>query len=85
MDLVSPGGRLYISFPVGQDEVHFNAHRIHHPKTILSHASISKHMKLLRFDFVDDDGDLHLNIDIAEVDPQTKYGCGIYTFEKVKE
>lgn len=85
VDLVSPGGRLYISFPVGQDEVHFNAHRIHHPKTILSHASISKHMKLLRFDFVDDDGDLHLNIDIAEVDPQTKYGCGIYTFEKVKE
>lgn len=82
VDLVSPGGRLYISFPIGQDEVHFNAHRIHHPKTILNHESISKYMSLVRFDFVDDDGDLHPNIDISDVDSQTKYGCGIYTFER---
>lgn len=82
VDLVAPGGRLYISFPVGQDEVHFNAHRIHHPKTILNHESISKYMSLVRFDFVDDDGDLHVNIDISDVDIQTKYGCGIYTFER---
>ena len=83
VDLVSPGGRLYVSFPVGQDEVHFNAHRIHHPKTIFNHDSIKKYMSLIRFDFVDDDGDLYLNIDTSEVDPQTKYGCGIYTFEKI--
>jgi len=84
VNLVSIGGRLYISFPIGQsDEVHFNAHRIFHPHTIFKHPSISKCMNLVRFDYVDDNGDLHPNSDVSDVDAETKYGCGIYTFEKV--
>lgn len=83
VNLVEENGRLYISFPIGSDEVHFNAHRVSHPSTILKHPSIEKSMRLIRFDFVDDNGDLHLCKSIEDVDGDTKYGCGIYTFEKV--
>ena len=82
VNLVEENGRMYISFPIGKsDEVHFNAHRVFHPASILKHPSIEKSMRLLRFDFIDDNGDLHLYKSIEDVD--TQYGCGIYTFEKV--
>jgi hypothetical protein len=82
--MVSRGGRLYISFPIGKDdEVHFNAHRVHHPKSILKFPSISENMTLSRFDFVDDHGDLHLNVGVDDAVDKTEYGCGIYTFEKL--
>jgi hypothetical protein len=84
IDMVKKGGRLYISFPIGkEDEVHFNAHRVSHPKSILEYPSIAANMILSRFDFVDDDGDLHLNVSVDSAVGRTKYGCGIYTFEKL--
>ena len=83
VNLVEENGRMYISFPIGKnDEVHFNAHRVFHPTTILKHPSIQKSMRLIRFDFVDDNGDLHLCKSIADVSTNTQFGCGIYTFEK---
>lgn len=84
VNLVEEGGRMYISFPIGKtDEVHFNAHRVFHPATILKHPSIEKSMRLIRFDFVDDNGDLHLSKLIEDVNVDSRFGCGIYTFEKV--
>lgn len=81
--LISEGGHLYISFPIGQnDEVHFNAHRVFHPDSIFKHSSIKQNMKLVRFDYVDDEGNLHTDIQIKDVNIKTKYGCGIYTFKK---
>lgn len=60
--LVEKHGYLYISFPIGtKNEVHFNAHRIFHPNYILSIPSIREHMKLKRFDYVNDEGNLILN------------------------
>ena len=83
--LLSEGGRLYISFPIGQaDEVHFNAHRVFHVSSIFDHPSIQQHMTLRRFDYVDDTGDLHLDTAVTEVEKDITYGCGIYTFEKIK-
>ena len=83
VNLVEENGRMYISFPIGKnDEVHFNAHRVFHPTTILKHPSIQKSMRLIRFDFVDDNGDLHLCKSIADVNTNNQFGCGIYTFEK---
>ena len=83
MNLVEENGRMYISFPIGKnDEIHFNAHRVFHPSTILKHPSIEKNMRLVRFDFVDDKGDLHLSKSITDVDANIRCGCGIYTFEK---
>ena len=82
--LVSKGGYLYISFPIGQnDEIHFNAHRVFRADTILKHPSIKEIMKLIRFDYVDDVGNLHTDIEIQDVNTDIKYGCGIYTFKKI--
>lgn len=84
VNLVCKGGHLYISFPIGQnDEVHFNAHRVFKVDTILKHKSIRNHMELVRFDYVDDKGNLFSNISIENVDKNIKYGCGIYTFKKI--
>lgn len=84
INLVKKGGRFYISFPIGQDdEVHFNAHRVFHPRSILSIPSVSKNMRLVRFDFVDDNGDLHLDASTDDAVGKTRFGCGIYTFEKI--
>jgi hypothetical protein len=83
VNLVHDGGLLYISFPIGfADQVHFNAHRVFHPHTILSVDSIAREMVLLRFDYVDDNGDLHQDVSIDDAIDTVKYGCGIYTFKK---
>jgi len=83
VNLVEENGRMYISFPIGKnDEVHFNAHRVFHPTTILKHPSIHKSIILIRFDFLDYNCDLHLCKSIADVNTNTQFGCGIYTFEK---
>jgi hypothetical protein len=83
VQLVTSGGRLYISFPIGQsDEVHFNAHRVFHPRTILSNPAIHAHTELERFDYVDDSGDVHMNVTVDAAVGRTRFGCGIYTFRK---
>jgi hypothetical protein len=81
--MLKPNGILYISFPIGsRDEVHFNAHRIFHPETILKIDVVQEKLKLKRFDYVDDKGDLVLNADVQEVHGADHFGCGIYTFQK---
>lgn len=40
-------------------------------------------MRLIRFDFVDDNGNLHLSKSVADADTYIQFGCGIYTFETV--
>ena len=81
IEMLKPGGVLYISFPIGiSNQVHFNAHRVFHPRDIFSWAPIE--LQLLRFDYVDDTGNLHKNFDVLNVDPAVAYGCGIYTFRK---
>jgi hypothetical protein len=75
-------GKLYISFPIGKkNEVHFNAHRVFHPKDIFNWYE-KKHLSLEKFDVVDDNGKLHRNIDIDNHQFNLTYGCGIYTFIK---
>lgn len=81
--LVKNGGRFYISFPIGMnDAVYFNAHRIFHPETILSMPTIKNNMNLIRFDYVDDEGNLHKNVNVKDAVGKNTYGCGIYSFEK---
>ena len=81
--LVEPGGRLYLSFPIGMDnEVHFNAHRVFDPEWIETVPAIANKMKLVRFDYVDDEGNLHTDKPVRDAVGKTRFGCGIYTFEK---
>lgn len=81
--MLKTGGTLYMSFPIGRaNEVHFNAHRVFHPRSIFGWAADEGSLKLERFDFVDDRGRLHEKFDVRAVDLDVCYGCGIYTFVK---
>jgi SAM-dependent methyltransferase len=82
--MLKPGGIFYISFPiVNQNEVHFNAHRIFHPKDIYTWIEGGASLSLERFDYVDDAGKLHQNINIEIENIDVIFGCGIYTFKKI--
>lgn len=83
LNLLEAEGTLYISFPIGKvTSVLFNAHRIFHPREILTWTEGK--LDLIRFDLVDDHGDLHKNVDLNVVERNFDfdYGCGIYTFQK---
>jgi len=83
LKMLKPEGVLYISFPIGRaNAIHFNAHRVFHPHDIFTWANDRKCVHLLRFDFVDDEGDLHQNVDLKTADVKVNGGCGIYTFKK---
>jgi SAM-dependent methyltransferase len=82
--MLKPDGILYISFPIGpKDEVFFNAHRHFHPTSILEFDVVKENLKLLRFDYVDDEGKLHQNTDVTKIIDDAYKGCGIYTFTKI--
>ena len=81
IEILKPGGILYVSFPIGKsNEVHFNAHRVFHPKDIFSW--VPDKLKLIRFDYVDDKGQIQKNFDLLNNELTVTHGCGIYTFRK---
>src|SRR5262249_34943075 len=76
--VLAPGGRLYLSTPVGRERVCFNAHRVFAPDTIVR---IFSDLKPPHFAYVDDDGALHTSAapdDARSLD----YGCGLFRFAK---
>jgi hypothetical protein len=80
--MLKNGGLLYLSFPIGHDAgVHFNAHRVFDPVEPMRWNA--GQFDLMRFDYVDDSGDLHLLGDPESIN-SLNYGCGIYTFQKHK-
>ena len=84
--MLKPGGNFFISFPIGnKNEVHFNAHRVFHPKDIFTWAEDKNSLKFERFDYVDDEGKLHQKINIETDTINVILGCGIYTFKKSPE
>ena len=82
--LVKPNGKLYISFPIGNNnEVHFNAHRVFKPTDILEWGPTKESLSLERFDYIDDDGKLITNAQPSSVENTIKFGCGMYVFRKI--
>jgi len=77
-------GKLYISVPIGEECINFNAHRIFSLGYFLD--LLEKNFVLDKFSYVDDNGDLHENINIAEKDKKDsfncEYGCGIFELTK---
>ncbi len=78
--LLSPGGKLYISLPVGKAKVCFNAHRVHSPEQVMNMFS---GLKLISFCCVDDYGNFVADAptSIAE---NFDYGCGMFVFQKLE-
>lgn len=80
--MLKKSGTCYISFPIGETaNTHFNAHRIFAPGDILTWSRADTKFKLLRFDYVDDEGKLHKEASVGDV-PPLRFGCGIYCLQK---
>jgi hypothetical protein len=75
--IVSHGGKLLLSLPIGRERICFNAHRVHAAATVLT---MFPQMELVEFSFVDDDGQYRENETIAAAD-NLEYGCGLFLFE----
>jgi hypothetical protein len=76
---LKPGGKLYLSLPIGRRRVCFNAHRVFSPGHIPS--KLFNQLKLHDFTYVDDLGDLYEHVPVEAV-PEVEYGCGMFVFEK---
>ena len=76
--LVSAGGKLYLSTPIGRERVCFNAHRVFAPETITGWFS---ELRLIHFSYVADDGGLHEDAAVGDV-PVLEYGCGFFEFQR---
>lgn len=76
--VLAPGGRLYVSVPVGRERVEFNAHRVFAPGTVLA---AFPGLRLTSFSAVLDDGELYEDIDPARAD-DADFACGIFEFTK---
>ncbi|HKI60928.1 MAG TPA: DUF268 domain-containing protein [Mariprofundaceae bacterium] len=79
--LLAPGGRLYLSLPVGRSRVCFNAHRVHSPGEVVA---MFPSLELQSFSCVDDAGRYHDAVDI-EYAATEEYACGMFVFGKWEE
>lgn len=77
--VVSRGGKLFLSLPVGRERVCFNAHRVHSPISVLK---LFSQMKLIEFSCVDDAG-WYSEKNSVEDAVSFEYGCGLFVFEKL--
>lgn len=78
--ILKTNGILYISFPISNKNMtYFNSERSFNPKEILKW---SNKLKLIKFDYIDDDEKIFLDVNLDKFFKNIKYGCGIYTFRK---
>lgn len=82
--ILKPSGRLYLSTPIGPQRIEFDAHRVFSVRYLLD--MVEPGYAVERFSYVDDAGDLHEDVQLAdervERNFDCRYGCGI--FELVK-
>lgn len=76
--VLRPGGRLFLSLPIGRERVNFNAHRIHSPDSVVKMLPL---LNLIAFSYVDDEGRF-LECRQPSTAADLQYGCGMFVFEK---
>lgn len=79
--VLAPGGRLYLTTPVGRERVCFNAHRVFCPESI---PRMFPGLTLRTFAWVDDAGVYHAAGETAAA-KENEYACGFYEFEKAND
>lgn len=77
--VLAPEGTLYVSTPVGRERIEFNAHRVFDAARF---AALFAPLRLQRFGFVDDDGSLRGDADVADT-RRCEYGCGLFEFSRI--
>jgi hypothetical protein len=82
--LLKPGGRFYLSTPIGRERVEFNAIRVFDPRSIIQCAEINE-LLLQDLTVIGRDGDL-INVPLTEETlmklAQARYNLGIFIFTK---
>jgi SAM-dependent methyltransferase len=76
--IVAPGGRLYLSLPVGRERTCFNAHRIHSASSV---PRLFPELELVEFSLVDDSGRYVVDTDLFAGDA-LEFGCGLFLFRR---
>lgn len=79
--MLRPGGRLYLSVPVGPQVIEYNAQRIFAPVTLVR-AAEELGLKLMEFSYVDDAGNFHERCGLEEA-AYCQYGCGCFLFRRI--
>jgi SAM-dependent methyltransferase len=77
--VLAPGGRLYLSVPVGRERVEFNSHRVFDPATIV--AALAPPLELVAFHAVDDEDRLEMYASLEKF-RQAAFACGMFEFAK---
>lgn len=84
-ELLSPVGKLYLSVPIGKQRIEFNAHRVFSIEYLKKVLFLK--FSLERFSYIDDDGNLHQDIDLMSSEAidnfNCNYGCGIFILRKM--
>lgn len=79
--VLEPGGKLYLSVPIGESKVQFNSQRVFAPEEI---RQMFGSLKLVEFSIVDADGTYIENVDISTVKLKENtgqdVGLGLYIF-----
>ena len=76
--VLSPGGKLFLSMPVGREKTQFNAQRIFRPSTILS---MFEGLRVENFGLIDDGGNLIQTAELS-IGEACEYGCGLFEMTK---
>jgi SAM-dependent methyltransferase len=71
--LLKVGGKLYFSVPIGPQRVEFNAHRVFSMAYLLQ--LLEKGFEVDRCSYIDDRGDLHLDIVLTDEAVRENLGC----------
>jgi hypothetical protein len=84
-DILIPGGKLYLSVPIGPQRIEFNAHRVFSIGYLLN--LFDRSFIVDDFSFVDDAGDLRESVQLdnkmIEENCGCIYGCGIFELTKL--
>lgn len=83
--MLRPGGKFYLSVPIGPQRIEFNAHRVFSLPYLLQR--LDRDYRIDRFSFVDDAGDLHDDVPMHRPSVERSfdcfYGCGILEMTKL--
>jgi len=82
--MLTPGGTLYFSVPMGRARIEFNAHRVFSVPLLLS--LVDGKYELVSFSYIDDAGNLHENVQ-STLDTETEafgchFGCAVLELKK---
>ena len=84
-EILTTGGIFYFSVPIGEQRIEFNAHRVFSVEYLID--LLKKDYSILRFSYVNDNGDFFENVKLSKQSIQNNFncnwGCGI--FELIKK